>query len=83
MFIQPTGDGHIEYPIQGLNGEIAKILKVDQKIVRERIRTLGRREKIGRTGVYLKRSLAPSESFSEVLESLSRDRPALRKRMRS
>jgi len=83
MFIQPTYDGHIEYPIQGLSGEVAKILKVDTKIVRERIRTLERRDKVGRTGVYLKRSLAPSESFSEVLENLSQNRPGLRKRLRS
>jgi predicted nucleotidyltransferase len=58
---------------------------VDKKlmlIVLDRVRTLTRREEIGRTGVFLSRNLAPYEGFGEVFQELSRKRPAIRRRLR-
>jgi predicted nucleotidyltransferase len=80
--IEPTENGHIESSIQGFEGSVAKKLGVDLRIVQERIRTLRRRERVGRTGVYLKRELGPEESFSNVFRELTLKRPALRRRMR-
>lgn len=80
--IEPTEDGHLESPVQGREGVVAKILGVNVAVVLDRVRTLRRREKVGRTGVFLKRRLAPEESFGDVLDQLSRSRPALRRRLR-
>jgi predicted nucleotidyltransferase len=81
--INPTEKGHIESPIQGMEGIVAKKLGVDTRIVQERVRTLERREKVGRTGVYIKRELGPEESFGQVLEELSNSKPGLRRRIRN
>jgi predicted nucleotidyltransferase len=80
--IEPTETGHTETPIQGREGAVAKTLGVGVTIVLDRVRTLQRRERIGRTGVYIKRPLAPDETFGDVYQQLTRTRPALRRRMR-
>jgi len=82
MLIEPTPGGHVESHVAGREGEVAKLLGVGINIVLERVRTLERRRRVGRTGVYLKRVLSPEESFSEVLRELSLSRPALRRRTR-
>jgi predicted nucleotidyltransferase len=80
--IEPNEAGHIESPINGLEGIVAKKLGVDTRIVLQRIRTLERRGKVGRTGVYIKRELAPSESFGAVFNELARGDSAIRRRLR-
>ncbi|RLI08925.1 DNA polymerase subunit beta [Candidatus Bathyarchaeota archaeon] len=82
MLIEPTPSGHVESPVPGREGVVARFLGVSVAVVLDRVRTLRRRERVGRTGVFLKRSLAPEESFGEVFEELSRSRPALRRRLR-
>lgn len=82
MLITPTEMGHTETSIKGVEGTVAKQLGVDTRIVNERVRTLERREKVGRTGVYIKRVLAPDESFSGVFETLTKENPGLRRRIR-
>ncbi|MFP3950795.1 MAG: nucleotidyltransferase domain-containing protein [Candidatus Bathyarchaeia archaeon] len=82
MLIQPTVDGHTESPVRGRESFVAGILEVDVHIVVQRVRTLERRGKVGRTGVYLKREIAPEESFGDVLHRLAASRPALRRRIR-
>ena len=81
--IEPNAKGHTVSPIQGFEGKVAKILGVDTRIVQERVRTLERREKVGRTGVYIKRELGPEESFGQVFEELSNSKPGLRRRIRN
>jgi len=81
MLIEPTPSGHVESPIAGREGAVARLLGVDTRIVTERVRTLERRRSVGRTGVYLKHSLEPSEGFGEALHRLSLRRPAVRKRL--
>jgi uncharacterized protein len=79
--IEPTPRGHMESQVAGHEGEVAKILGVDTRIIAERVRTLDRRREIGRTGVYLKHTLEPGEVFGDTLHRLSLQRPALRKRI--
>jgi len=81
MLIEPTPSGHVESPIVGREGEVAHLLGVDTRIIVERFRTLKRRRTVGRTGVYLKHNLDPSEGFGEALHKLSLRRPAVRKRL--
>lgn len=81
MLIEPTPRGHVESPVAGREGQVARLLGVDTRIVSERVRTLERRRSLGRTGVYLKHSLEPGEGFGEALHRLSLSRPAVRKRL--
>jgi predicted nucleotidyltransferase len=83
ILIEPTSFGHIESTIKNREGEVARILGINTRIVLERIRTLERRRGIGRTGVFLKYKLSPEEGFGDALENLSRTRPGLRKRMKN
>ncbi|MHA1252480.1 MAG: nucleotidyltransferase domain-containing protein, partial [Candidatus Helarchaeota archaeon] len=61
---------------------IAKKLKISIETVLERIRVLEHRDKVGRTGVFLKRMLRPDESFGEVLNQIKDSNPATRRRIR-
>ncbi len=83
MFIQPTSKGHVEEPVKGRETEVAERLGVSVDIVAERVYVLTRRDAIGRTGVYLKRALAPGESFEEVLKRLRDEDPAIRRMLSS
>ena len=82
ILIEPNDAGHIETPIKGIEGIVAKKLGVDTRIVYQRERTLERREKVGRTGVYIKRELSPDESFGSVFNELARNDSAIRRRLR-
>jgi len=82
LLIEPNDSGHIETPIRGIEGIVAKKLGVDTRIVYQRQRTLERREKVGRTGVYIKRELSPEESFGAVFNELARNDSAIRRRLR-
>lgn len=82
VFIDPNEAGHTETALRGNEGTIAKKLGVDTRIVFQRQRTLERRERVGRTGVYIKREIAPDESFSNVFNELARNDSAIRRRLR-
>ncbi len=81
ILIEPTVKGHIESSIIGRESEVAKILGVSVDIIEERINVLLRRDKIGRTGVYLKRELSPHETFGEVLKKVADRDPIVRRRI--
>ncbi len=79
VLIEPTSDGHSEYGVIGHESEIAKKLDVSIGIAQERVRVLSRRDRVGRTGVYLTRVLGEDESFEEVAKMLQDSDPALRR----
>lgn len=81
MLIEPTEKGHVESSIIGKEEFVARYLGVGVGIVRERVRTLLRRKRVGRTGVFVKRELTPDESFEEVLRGLAEEIPIIRKRV--
>jgi len=83
MLIVPTEEGHVESSILGREGEVAKLLGISLQTVLDRVRTLLRRDDVGRTGVFLKRELGPDESFEVVLADLAAENPAIRRRLRS
>ena len=82
MLIEPAEHGHVESTVTGREGAVAGILGISVAVVLDRVRTLTRREEVGRTGVFLSRALAPDESYGVVFRELSRQRPALRRRLR-
>ena len=80
--IEPNESGHVESSIVGREAEVAEILGIRPDIVRERVRVLGRRDEIGRTGIFLKLPIAEGVSFEEALQQESRNNPALRRTLR-
>ena len=79
VLIIPTNRGHKELSIIGYESYTSKLLGVSIDIVNERIAVLTKRDERGRTGVFLKRSLAPDESFESVLRELESRNPAVRR----
>ncbi|MBD3228055.1 MAG: DNA polymerase subunit beta [Candidatus Lokiarchaeota archaeon] len=83
LYIKPTDIGHLETRITSQNANlVAKELNISIELVLERIRILERRDNVGRTGVFIKRKLSPTESFGQVLEQLKSNNPATRRRIK-
>jgi predicted nucleotidyltransferase len=71
ILINPFEKGHVERSLLDDPYECSKILGVSADIIQERIRVLTRRDKVGRTGVFVKEDLVADESFEERLKVLS------------
>ncbi|MEM2878680.1 MAG: nucleotidyltransferase domain-containing protein [Candidatus Hadarchaeales archaeon] len=82
MLIEPTPEGHVESSVIGREAEVAEKVGVSLGIVRERVQVLTRRANIGHTGIFLRRELAPDESFENVFSELIRKKPAIKIRLR-
>ncbi len=82
MLIEPTPEGHVENTIVGREETVAGLLGISVRTVRDRIRALLRRDKIGRTGVFIERELLPNETFEMVLKKLVDQNPAVRRRLK-
>ena len=82
MLIEPTPKGHFESSVVGNEEETAKILQLPVEVIRNRVRTLLRRDKVGRTGVFLQRELRADETFEGVLKRLMDSIPSVRRRVR-
>lgn len=83
MVIEPNPKGHIETPVSDIShGALAKKLGTGQDIINERIRVLSRRARVGITGVYLERMLAPDEGFEVVLDSIAAEDSLVRRIVR-
>ncbi len=81
VLIEPTKEGHIETPVIGNEIITARKVGVSLKIVEERSKILIRRDETGRTGVYLKRKLAPDDTFESLLKYISDRDPVVRRRI--
>jgi predicted nucleotidyltransferase len=79
VLIEPTDTGHVEHGVIGHEQEVSRKLNVSLEIARERVRVLTRRDHVGRTGVYLTRTLNDDESFEAVAKNLKDSNPALRR----
>jgi len=82
MFIEPNLRGHVANSVIGREGVVAKALGVSVETVIDRVRALTRRDSVGRTGVFLKKELAPMETFELALKRLSDFNPAVRRRVK-
>jgi predicted nucleotidyltransferase len=81
ILIEPTEEGHIESPVVGNETITARKVGVSLKIVQERLKVLMRRDETGRTGVYLKRLLAPDDTFEALLKRICDRDPVVRRRV--
>ena len=82
MLIEPTPEGHVESTVAGREEEVANLLGVSLNTVLDRVRALLRRDKVGRTGVFIERELLPNETFELVLKKLADQNPAVRRRLK-
>uniref|UniRef100_A0A7J2TJ77 protein adenylyltransferase n=1 Tax=Archaeoglobus fulgidus TaxID=2234 RepID=A0A7J2TJ77_ARCFL len=83
MLIIPLENGHREIAVQELHpSSVAKILNVSVDIVLERMRVLGRRREVGRTGIYLCEKISLNESFESALADIALRDPIVRRRVR-
>ena len=83
MLIRPTEMGHVESSIVGREEAAARVLQISPNTVMDRVHALLRRDKIGRTGVFIKRELRPDETFESALKKLVETRPEVRRRLRA
>jgi len=81
VLIKPTPKGHEEISIIGNEANAAKDVGISINTLNERKKVLLRREKHGRTGVFLKRQLQINESTEEVLKNLAKKKSIIRKKL--
>ena len=82
MLIDPSPKGHTESSIIGYEKSVAKQLGISAETILDRVHILKKRDKIGRTGVFIKKELNSDETFEMVLKRLSDENPAVRRRMK-
>jgi len=82
MLIEPTPEGHIERSIVDREEAVARLLGTSLNTVYDRVRALLRRDKVGRTGVFIERELSPDETFELALKKLADQKPAVRRRLK-
>ncbi len=82
ILIVPTERGHIEREVIGREIEVAKTLGVSIDIVRERVHVLTRRDRIGRTGIYINEEVPDWMSFEEALKIIADRDPNVRRKVR-
>ena len=81
VLIKPTSKGHEEISIIGNEAIAAKEVGISIKTVMERKKVLLKREKYGRTGVFLKKPIDFNESTEEVLKKLANRKSIIRKKL--
>ncbi|MEM3010431.1 MAG: DNA polymerase subunit beta [Candidatus Bathyarchaeia archaeon] len=82
MLIEPTAKGHVESTIVGREEHVAHLLGISLETVLDRVHALLRRDKVGRTGVFLERELDSRETFEMVLKQLAEEKPEVRRRLK-
>jgi len=82
MLIEPTSKGHVESTIVGREETVAHLLHVSVDTVLDRVHALLRRDKVGRTGVFIERELNSEETFEMILKKLADENPAVRRRLK-
>lgn len=81
VLIKPTLKGHEEISIIGNEVIAVKEVGITMDTLKERTKVLLRREKHGRTGVFLKRQLQINETTEEALKKLAKSKSIIRKKL--
>ncbi|TFG18921.1 MAG: nucleotidyltransferase [Promethearchaeota archaeon] len=79
--IIPNEQGHKEINLVGNETYAQQLLGVHPKIIDVRKRVLMKRDKTGRTGVFLKESLSIEQNFEEVLKKIADTNPIVRRKI--
>jgi predicted nucleotidyltransferase len=83
MLIEPTEKGHVETSITGKEDHVAKTLGISVETVFDRVHALLKRDRVGRTGVFVKKELGNEDTFELAMSKLAEENPAVRRRMRA
>lgn len=83
LLIEPTEQGHMESSIWYREKEVAKIVGISIDIVKERMRVLKRRKKVGKTGIILSVHLKKEDIFENILRKLAASNPIIRRRLKN
>ena len=81
VFIKPTPKGYEEYSVLGNEYLVAKAINISIQTILDRKKVLLRREKYGKTGVFLKYQLNINESTEDVLKKLADKKSIIRKKL--
>ena len=81
VLIKPNKIGHTEYSIIGREHLAAKEVDIRLKTLNERKKILLKREKLGKTGVFLKKVIGMDQTTEEVLKSLVKSNTIIRKKL--
>ncbi|TFG29816.1 MAG: DNA polymerase subunit beta [Promethearchaeota archaeon] len=81
VLIKPNSQGHEEFSIINKEALAAKELGISIDTIMDRKKVLLKREKHGRTGVFLKRTLNVNESTEAVLKKLADRKSIIRKKL--
>ena len=81
VLIKPYSEGHEEISIIGNEQIAAKEVEVSVNFLNERKKVLLRRDKYGRTGVFLKRKIHLDETTESALKKLASQKPIIRKKL--
>ncbi len=81
VLIKPNSKGHEEISIIGNEANTAKDLGISIDTINEREKVLLRRERYGRTGVFLKRPIQMNETTEEVLKKIAKRKSIIRKKL--
>lgn len=82
LLVEPDVEGHRETSVIGAEVEASRALGLSLDVVAERVRVLSRRDRIGRTGVFMSIVLDEGTTFEQELGSISDTTPAVRRQMR-
>ncbi len=81
VLIKPNPEGHEEISIIGNELRAAKEVGISIDTLKERKKVLLRREKYGKTGVFLKKQLQINETTEEALKNLAHKKSIVRKKL--
>lgn len=79
--IIPNEQGHREINLVGNETHAQHLLKIHPKIIDVRKRVLLKRDKTGRTGVFLKKPLIIEQNFEEELKKIADTNPIVRRKI--
>jgi len=79
--IIPNEHGHREVNLVGNETHAKQLLKIHSKIIEVRKRVLLKRDKTGRTGVFLKKTVLIEQNFEEELKKIADTNPIVRRKI--
>ncbi len=80
VLVDPRDYGHLEGQVFGRENIVAKKLDISKEIIEERIEVLTKRDREGRTGIFLEQRLKPSENFENLWNEILQKNPEISKR---
>ncbi|MFW9856286.1 MAG: hypothetical protein ACFFFG_14635 [Candidatus Thorarchaeota archaeon] len=83
ILIEPEGNGYWQTPVLEDKKRVGQLLGISQRMIDERVRVLKRRDRIGRTGVFINVQIQPDENYEQALKKLTDRNPIVRRALRS